>query len=127
MKKFACKISALLCVRRQCLRHYYLIRRFCCGTNQKVFRPHGGFGVSWQAYSVKTILPANYDVTEAQVKANGGVFGANSDKRALAAFKTNKTTKLFKEVFGNDYSRAHTLMKNYVARVAERFYERKRL
>lgn len=77
MKKFACKISALLCA-RQAYSIITGIRRFCCGTNQKVFRPHGGFGVS-KAYSVKTILPANYDVTEAQIKANGGVFGTNPD------------------------------------------------
>lgn len=122
MKKFACKISALLCAAAMLTA---LLPAFgvSAAAQTKKFLDSMEDSAFPKAYSVKTILPANYDVTEAQVKANGGVFGTNPDKRALAAFKTNKTMKLFKEVFGNDYSRTHTLMKNYVACELELIYE----
>ena len=122
MKKFACKISALLCAAAMLTALLPAFGVSAAAQTKKFLDPMEDSAFP-KAYSVKTILPANYDVTEAKVKANGGVFGANSDKRALAAFKTNKTMKLFKEVFGNDYSRTHTLMKNYVACELELIYE----
>lgn len=122
MKKFACKISALLCAAAMLTALLPAFGVSAAAQTKKFLDPMEDSAFP-KAYSVKTILPANYDVTEAQVKANGGVFGANSDKRALAAFKTNKTMKLFKEVFGNNYSRTHTLMKNYVACELELIYE----
>lgn len=67
------------------------------------------------AYSVETVLPPNYDTTEEAILANGGVFGSHTNKQALAAFMTNKTMKLFKEVYGEDYKRTNVLMKNYIA------------
>ena len=122
MKKIACKISALLCAAAMLTALLPAFGVSAAAQTKKFLDPMEDSAFP-KAYSVKTILPANYDVTEAQVKANGGVFGANSDRRALAAFKTNKTMKLFKEVFGNDYSRTHTLMKNYVACELELIYE----
>lgn len=67
------------------------------------------------AYSVETVLPPNYDTTEEKILANGGVFGSHTNKPALAAFMTNKTMRLFKEVYGDDYKRTNVLMKNYIA------------
>ena len=122
MKKFACKISALLCAAAMLTALLPAFGVSAAAQTKKFLDPMEDSAFP-KAYSVKTILPANYDVTEAQIKANGGVFGTNPDKRALAAFKTNKTMKLFKEVFGNDYSRTHTLMKNYVACELELIYE----
>ena len=122
MKKFACKISALLCAAAMLTALLPAFGVSAAAQTKKFLDPMEDSAFP-KAYSVKTILPANYDLTEAQVMANGGVFGMSSDKRALAAFKTNKTMKLFKEVFGNDYSRTQTLMKNYVACELELIYE----
>ena len=122
MKKFACKISALLCAAAMLTALLPAFGVSAAAQTKRFLDPMENSAFP-KAYSVKTILPANYDLTEAQVMANGGVFGMSSDKRALAAFKTNKTMKLFKEVFGNDYSRTQTLMKNYVACELELIYE----
>lgn len=122
MKKFACKISALLCAAAMLTAFLPTLGTSAAAQTKRFLDPMENSAFP-KAYSVKTILPANYDLTEAQVMANGGVFGLSSDKRALAAFKTNKTMKLFKEVFGNDYSRTQTLMKNYVACELELIYE----
>lgn len=122
MKKFACKISALLCAAAMLTAFLPTLGTSAAAQTKRFLDPMENSAFP-MAYSVKTILPANYDLTEAQVMANGGVFGISSDKRALAAFKTNKTMKLFKEVFGNDYSRTQTLMKNYVACELELIYE----
>lgn len=122
MKKFVCKISALLCAAAMLTAFLPTLGTSAAAQTKRFLDPMENSAFP-MAYSVKTILPANYDLTEAQVMANGGVFGISSDKRALAAFKTNKTMKLFKEVFGNDYSRTQTLMKNYVACELELIYE----
>lgn len=122
MKKIVCKISALLCAAAMLTAFLPTLGTSAAAQTKRFLDPMENSAFP-KAYSVKTILPANYDLTEAQVMANGGVFGMSSDKRALAAFKTNKTMKLFKEVFGNDYSRTQTLMKNYVACELELIYE----
>ena len=122
MKKIVCKISALLCAAAMLTAFLPTLGTSAAAQTKRFLDPMENSAFP-KAYSVKTILPANYDLTEAQVMANGGVFGLSSDKRALAAFKTNKTMKLFKEVFGNDYSRTQTLMKNYVACELELIYE----
>lgn len=68
-------------------------------------------------------LPDNYDVDLAKIDSNGGVFGFNPNKPALAAFNTGKTLKLFKEIYGNTpYTRKSNLMKNYVAVETEMVY-----
>lgn len=68
-------------------------------------------------------LPDNYDVDLAKIDGNGGVFGFNPNKPALAAFNTGKTLKLFKEIYGNTpYTRKSNLMKNYVAVETEMVY-----
>lgn len=68
-------------------------------------------------------LPDNYDVDLAKIDGNGGVFGFNPNKPALAAFNTGKTLKLFKEIYGDTpYTRKSNLMKNYVAVETEMVY-----
>lgn len=68
-------------------------------------------------------LPDNYDVDLAKIDSNGGVFGFNPNKPALAAFNTGKTLKLFKEIYGDTpYTRKSNLMKNYVAVETEMVY-----
>ena len=68
-------------------------------------------------------LPDNYDVDLAKIDGNGGVFGFNPNKPALAAFSTGKTLKLFKEIYGDTpYVRKNNLMKNYVAVETEMVY-----
>jgi len=75
------------------------------------------------AYKVNITLPDNYDVKLDVIKSNGGVFGMSNDKRALAAFKTNKTMSLFKEFYGDSFNRTQTLLKNYVAVDLELIYK----
>lgn len=122
MKKFAYKILSLVCAGAVSFAAMSGFGASAAAETKRFLDPMEDSSFP-KAYSVKTILPDNYDVTEAQVMANGGVFGPNSDKRALAAFKTNKTMKLFKEVYGDGYTRTQTLMKNYIACELELIYE----
>lgn len=122
MKKLAGRISASLCAAVMLAAFLPALGVSAAAQTKKFLDPMEDPAFP-MAYSVKTVLPENYDVTEAQVKANGGVFGPTSDKRGLAAFKTNKTMKLFKEVYGDNYARTQTLMKNYVACELELIYE----
>ena len=74
MKKFACKISALLCAAAMLTALLPAFGVSAAAQTKKFLDPMEDSAFP-KAYSVKTILPANYDVTEAQIKANGGVFG----------------------------------------------------
>ena len=74
-----------------------------------------------KAYKYNVKLPDNYDVDLNKIDSNGGVFGFNGNKPALAAFMTNKTMKIFNDYYGS-YTRKTNLFKNYVASESEIIY-----
>lgn len=95
--------------------------RFLDPFDETSYKQVDGHWTFTKAYKYNVKLPDNYDVDMAKIDGNGGVFGFNPNKPALAAFMTNRTMTLFNEVYGS-YTRTANLMKNYVAVETEIIY-----